>query len=237
MPSAYDLLGGLYDTWSRAVIEDIPFYVDLALEGGGPVLEMGVGSGRVAVPTALAGIAVTGVDPSEVLLDLAWAKAIAHRIRLRLVRGDMLDPPDLGRFRLATVPFRAFLLLQDDAQRLRALRTLYAALEPGGMLAFDVFHPDAQDIAETHGRWLEREPGIFERAVWDAQRRRLELTVSARGVTAHMDLAWVGPEDWRDLIGRAGFVDVQGFGWFDRRPIVPASSDSVWVATRPRAPG
>jgi SAM-dependent methyltransferase len=233
VPSAYDLLGGLYDTWSRTVVEDIPFYVDLALESGGPVLEMGVGSGRVAVPMALAGIAVTGVDPSEVMLDIAWAKALAHRTPLRLVRGDMLDPPDVGRFRLAIVPFRAFLHLHDDGQRLRALRGLYDALEPGGRLAFDVFHPDELDIEETHGRWLEREPGIFERALWDAGRRRLDLTVSARGVTARMDLAWVGPQEWRELIERTGFAEVQGFGWFDRRPLSPASTDSVWIARRP----
>jgi SAM-dependent methyltransferase len=233
VPSAYDLLGGLYDTWSRAVVEDIPFYVELALDTGGPVLEMGVGSGRVAVPTALAGVAVTGVDPSEVMLDLAWAKALAHRLPLRLVRGDMLDPPHLGRFRLATVPFRALLHLHDDRQRLRALRALHEALEPGGVLAFDVFHPDAQDIQETHGRWMEREPGIFERAMWDGERRRLDLTVSARGVTARMDLAWTGPEEWRKLIAQAAFVDIQGFGWFDRRPIDPGSTDSVWIARRP----
>ncbi len=232
MPSAYDLLGRLYDTWSRGVIEDIPFYVDLALETGGPVLEVGVGSGRVAVPTVLAGIAVTGIDTSEPMLDLAWAKALAHHIPLRLVRADMLDLPDLGRFRLVTVPFRAFLHLRDDDQRLRVLRGLHAALEPDGMLAFDVFHPDARDIQETHGRWLEREPGIFERALWDATNRRLELTVSARGVTAHMDLGWIGPDDWRALLETAGFSDIEGYGWFDRRPIAPDSTDSVWVARR-----
>jgi SAM-dependent methyltransferase len=233
VPSAYDLLGTLYDTWCRAVVEDIPFYVDLALESGGPMLEVGVGSGRVAIPTALAGVAVTGVDSSEEMLDLAWAKALAHRVSLRLVRADMLALPDLGRFRLATVPFRALLHLHDDRQRLAVLEALRDRLEPGGVLAFDVFHPDEQDIADTHGLWLQRELGIYERALWDAERKRLDMTVRAHGVEAQMDLAWAEPDDWRRLIYRAGFVDVESYGWFDRRPLKPGAADSVWIARKP----
>ena len=232
MPSAYDQLGGLYDAWCRSVTEDIPFYVDLALERGGPVLEVGVGSGRVAVPLALAGLLVTGIDTSEVMLDLAWAKALAHRVTLRLVRADMRELPELGTFRLALVPFRALLHLHSDDERLRVLRGLYDALEPAGTLAFDVFHPDAADIADTEGRWLEREPGIYERAEWDEGERRLELTERARGVRARMRQQWATPADWRRLLGAAGFRDVEGYGWFDGRPIEPGATDSIWVARR-----
>ncbi len=77
----------------------------------------------------------------------------------------MRDLPDLGTFALVTVPFRAFLHLRDDGERLAVLRALHDRLRPGGTLAFDVFHPDRIDIAETHGRWIEREPGIDERAL------------------------------------------------------------------------
>ena len=75
MTSAYDRLGQAYDAWCRSVTEDIPFYVDLAVQSGGPVLELGIGSGRVAVPTALAGIPVVGVDTSPVMLELARHRA------------------------------------------------------------------------------------------------------------------------------------------------------------------
>ena len=92
----YGALGTAYDAWCRSVTEDIGFYVDLAIASGGPVLEVGVGSGRVAVPTALAGIEVVGVDISDDMLDLAWAKALPHRVPLRLVHGDMRCLPDLG---------------------------------------------------------------------------------------------------------------------------------------------
>lgn len=232
MTSAYDRLGRRYDDWCRSVTEDIPFYVGLALVSGGPVLEVGVGSGRIAVPTAVAGVPVVGVDTSPVMLDLARRLAEAHDVDLRLVRADMRALPDLGRFPLVTVPFRAFLHLRDDAERLGVLRALHAALEPGGTLAFDVFHPDRVDIDQTHARWMEREPGILERAHWDEQRRRLVLSVRADDVEAEMELWWIAPAEWRTLLERAGFVDISASGWFDGRPLEPDDPDSVWVARR-----
>jgi SAM-dependent methyltransferase len=200
------------------------------------VLEIGVGSGRVAVPTALAGVPVVGVDTSGAMLDLARRRAAPHRLPLTLVRADMRDLPDLGTFPLVTVPFRAFLHLRDDDERLGVLRALHDRLLPGGTLAFDVFHPDRLDIAETHGRWIEREPGIDERAVWDEDARRLELAVRAGDVCAEMELWWVEPDRWRVLLAEAGFEGIRTFGWFDRRPLPPDATDSVWTARRPGGP-
>jgi SAM-dependent methyltransferase len=231
--SAYDRLGARYDAWCRSVTEDIPFYVDLAVAAAGPVLEIGVGSGRVAVPTALAGVPVVGVDASATMLGLARARAAPHELALRLVQADMRDLPDLGRFALVTVPFRAFLHLRSDAERLAVLRALRDRLDPGGVLAFDVFHPDRADVEETHDRWIEREPGIFERALWDEANRRLVLSVRTAGVEAEMELWWAGPDDWRRLLAQAGFARIRCYGWFDRRSLAPASTDSVWVAESP----
>jgi SAM-dependent methyltransferase len=231
--SAYDRLGRRYDAWCRSVTEDIPFYVELALQAGGPVLEVGVGSGRVAVPTALAGVPVVGVDSSAVMLDLARERAAPHDVPLQLVQADMRDLPELGRFPLVTVPFRAFLHLRDDAERLAVLRALHARLQPGGMLAFDVFHPDGADITETHDRWIEREPGIEERACWDEAGRSLTLSVRAGEVEAEMELWWVEPSDWRRLLAEAEFERIESYGWFDRRPLETGSTDSAWLARRP----
>jgi SAM-dependent methyltransferase len=228
--SAYDRLGPAYDAWCRSVLEDIPFYVDLAVRSGGPVLELGVGSGRVAVPTALAGITVVGIDTSPAMLELARRRAAPHAVDLRLVEADMRELPDLGRFALVTIPFRALLHLCSDAERLGVLAAVRERLEPCGALAFDVFHPDAEDIAETHDRWLEREPGIWERARWDPAARELELSVRTEEAEAAMPLWWLEPDDWRRLLGDAGFADVESYGWFDRRPLAPGGSDSVWVA-------
>ena len=231
MTSAYDRLGPAYDAWCRSVLEDIPFYVDLAVRSDGPVLELGVGSGRVAVPTALAGITVVGVDTSPAMLELARRRAEPHAVDLRLVEADMRSLPELGSFGLVTIPFRALLHLSSDTERRAVLSAARERLRPEGVLAFDVFHPDAEDIAETHGRWLEREPGIWERATWDAATRRLELAVRTDHSEAAMDLWWLDPADWRRLLGEAGFGQIHAYGWFDRSPLVPGASDSVWVAS------
>jgi SAM-dependent methyltransferase len=235
----YGALGTAYDAWCRSVTEDIGFYVELAIASGGPVLEVGVGSGRVAVPVALAGIEVVGVDISDDMLDLAWAKALPHRAPLRLVHGDMRCLPDLGTFRLVTVPFRALLHLRDDAERLAVLTSLRDRLRPGGTLAFDVFHPDRVDIEETHGRWLEREPGIHERADWRPEERSLTLSVRTRGREAAMELWWAEARTWARLLAQAGFEDVRSYGGFGGAPLRIDSPDSVWVATAPAsgAPG
>jgi SAM-dependent methyltransferase len=230
--SAYDRLGPGYDAWCRSVLEDIPFYVDLAVRSGGPVLELGVGSGRVAVPTALAGVRVVGIDSSPAMLDLARRRAKPHNVDLRLLEADMRALPDLGTFALVTIPFRALLHLSSDEERRGLLTAVRDRLEPGGMLAFDVFHPDAEDIAETHDRWLEREPGIWERARWDAAARELELSVRTEEAEASMRLWWLGPDDWRRLLGEVGFTDVEAYGWFDRSPLFPGAVDSVWIARR-----
>jgi SAM-dependent methyltransferase len=228
---AYGVLGSAYDAWCHSVTEDIGFYVDLAVESGGPVLEIGVGSGRIAVPTALAGVSVVGVDVSEEMLDLAWAKVLPHRAPLRLVRADMRALPDLGSFALVTVPFRALLHLPDDEQRLAVLQELRRRLAPGGRLAFDVFHPDRIDIEETQGRWLEREPGILERADWRPQEQSLTLSVRTRGREATMELWWAEPRAWAGLLAQAGFDQVRRYGGFNGEPLRIDSPDSVWVAT------
>jgi SAM-dependent methyltransferase len=232
--SLYDAIARLYDPWSRGVTEDVGFYVDLAREDGGPVVELGVGTGRIAIPTAVAGVRVIGVDSSPGMLEVCRevARATGVESLLDLRAGDLREPPVEERVGLVTCPFRAFLHLHDDEERLRALRAAHALLEPGGRLAFDVFEPGRDDIADTHGRWLEREPGIFERADWDEAERRLTLSVRGESGATTMELSWLSPVEWRRLLGEAGFEVEACYGWFDRREY-SGGEDSVWLARRP----
>jgi SAM-dependent methyltransferase len=233
--SAYDAIAELYDPWSRSVTEDVRFYVGEAKRAGGPVVELGVGTGRIAIPTAAEGIPVIGVDSSPGMLEVCRRAAelagVADLLDLRL--GDLADPPVEELVPLVTCPFRSYLHLSDDDARLRALRAAHALLVPGGRLVFDVFAPGADDIAETHDRWLEREPGIFERAVWDSRARTLTLSVRGDSGATTFTLAWLSPAEWRSLLERAGFQVIGCFGWFDRRPYA-GGEDTVWVARRPR---
>jgi SAM-dependent methyltransferase len=216
----YDEIAAFYDPWSRSVTEDVGFYVDEALASGGPVVELGVGTGRIAVPIARAGVEVIGVDSSPGMLAVAHAAAeeagVADRVELRL--GDLREPPVPERVPLVICPFRSLLHMETEAEKLRALRAARALLADGGRFVFDVFSPSREDIEETDGRWLEREPGIFERADWDEGSRTLLLSVRRGEEASTMHLAWLSPPEWRMLLDRAGFEVEAQWGWFDRRP-------------------
>lgn len=231
--SVYDSIARVYDPWSTAVIEDISFYVEEALGAGGLVVELGVGTGRIAIPTAMAGVHVIGVDSSpgmlEVCAEHAREAGVAERLDLRL--GDLRRPPVDERVKLVTCPFRAYLHLASDEERLEALGSARTLLRRGGRLVFDVFAPSSDDIEETHGRWIEREPGIFERADWDGDAQTLTLSVRGDAGESTMTLWWLEPERWHSLLSEAGFAVDACYGWFDRRPYA-GGEDTVWVARR-----
>jgi len=231
--SAYDAIARLYDPWSRSVVEDVEFYVGEAVRAGGPVVELGVGTGRIAIPTAAAGIRVIGVDSSAGMLDVCAEQArragVGELLDLRV--GDLRRPPVDERVRLVTCPFRAYLHLGSDEERLQALRAARELLVAGGRLVFDVFAPGADDVADTHGRWLEREPGIWERADWNEEERTLTLSVRDDANESTMQLAWLAPDEWRTLLSDEDFEIDACYGWFNRTRYT-GGEDTIWVAHR-----
>jgi SAM-dependent methyltransferase len=165
----------------------------------------------------------------DVCAEQARRAGLADRLDLRL--GDLASPPVDERVALVTCPFRAYLHLGDDDERLRALRAARDLLLPGGRLIFDVFAPGSDDVAETHGRWLEREPGIWERADWDLETQTLTLSVRGDTGEATMKLSWLAPHEWHELLDSTGFEVEACYGWFDRTPYA-GGEDTVWIAQR-----
>jgi SAM-dependent methyltransferase len=229
--SPYDAIAELYDPWSRSVTEDVAFYVAEAQRAGGPVVELGVGTGRIAIPIAQTGISVIGVDSSREMLATcsrrAEAENVAELLDLRL--GDLRRPPIDEQVPLVICPFRSYLHLADDGERVESLTAVHAALLPGGRFVFDVFAPKPDDISETHGRWLEREPGIYEHADWDESARTLTLSVRGPSSEATMALSWISREEWQQLLEETGFTVEACYGWFDRTSF-NGSEDMVFVA-------
>jgi SAM-dependent methyltransferase len=230
--SAYDKIARLYDPWSRSVVEDVPFYLDEARRSGGPVLELAVGTGRIAVPIAASGVPVVGVDLSEGMLQVARERAQEAGCELDLRYGDMRDPPVEGTFPLVIVPFRSMLHMETDSDRRAVLRAIKRHLAADGRLIFDVFAPAADDISDTHGRWIEREPGIWERADWNEETRTLVLRVRNETAESEMSLAWLSMPEWRLLLAQEGFEVEALYGWFDRSPWA-GGEDSIWVCRLP----
>ena len=101
-------------------------------------------------------------------------------------------------------------------------------LAPNGRFVFDVFTPSREDIEETHGKWLEREPGIWERADWREETRTLILRVRGEAGESEMSLAWLSVREWKELLRDEGFVVEKVYGWFDRQPW-RGGEDSIYV--------
>lgn len=142
---------------------DIAFFVDAAREAGGPVLELGCGTGRVLIPTARAGIDIVGLDASPDMLAVCRERLRrepdAVRSRVALVEGDMRSFAIDRSFALATIPFRPFqhLLTVDD--QLACLASIRRHLSDGGRLILDVFNPSLDFLVDFRvGEEFGREP-------------------------------------------------------------------------------
>src|SRR6267143_2090484 len=97
-----------YEEWSSHMTADVPFYVELAREADGPLVELAVGNGRVAIPVAKAtGRPVIGIDSSPPMLEQARERAVAAGVTLDLREGDMRDLALEDRAALIYCPFRA----------------------------------------------------------------------------------------------------------------------------------
>lgn len=125
----YELTGGFPD--------DIPFYLELARGCGGPVLELGCGTGRVLLPLAAEGFEVTGIDRSPAMLGAARDRLQAAGLKAALHEGDMRDFDLPQRFSLIIIPYCSVIYLLEEEDRRRSLRAVRRHLATGGLLAFD----------------------------------------------------------------------------------------------------
>lgn len=160
----YETTAGLYDHVGvyrdRA---DVPFFVEAAASAGGPVLELGCGTGRILVQVARAGIEITGMDLSSAMLGICRERLLAEseavRSAVRLVHADMRDFALDRKFNLAMFPFRSFQHLMTVEDQLACLRHVHDHLVNGGRVILDVFNPSIDSLANrVEGEAFGHEP-------------------------------------------------------------------------------
>ena len=144
---------------------DTGFYIDAAKETGGPVLEVGCGTGRVLIPTARAGIEIVGLDLSPSMLNVCRERLLEEpkevRTRVQLIDADMRDFKLEQTFRLVTIPFRPFQHLTTVEDQLSCLGCIHRHLVEGGRLIFDIFNPSLEALTrEDVGEEIIEEPGF-----------------------------------------------------------------------------
>ena len=245
---SYEYTARFYDSaYSTAstVRADVAFYEDLAVACGGPVLELGCGTGRTLLPIAARGLACTGVDLSPAMLEQLRHKPGAAAIALSCARMESFDLAG-QRFPLIFSAFRAFQHLDTVEQQLACLARVRAHLAPGGLFAFDVFNPKLENMAK------DGEPEVLELTFTHEGRtvqRFMTATRDRVGQLLHLTMRYVeetgaGPKEtivafsmrwfWRyeldHLLYRAGFTDVVIYGDFDRSPVSRSSPAFVVLA-------
>ena len=226
---AYGAFAAIYDEWSAHMTEDVPFYVELAREADGPVVELAVGNGRVAIPVAReTGKAVIGIDRSPAMLAQARERAEAAGVQLILRELDMRDFELEEPAALVYCPFRALLHLPTWDDRRRVFERVAAALRPGGRFVWNAFAFDHGVAARLDGKHQDEPvPHSLRYAVGD---NRIDIVLDAGGETS---LWWATKNEWLGLVDVAGLEVEALYGDFDRSPFTEDSREYMWVARRP----
>ena len=244
IPDSYEPIADLYDHVDLyRTRRDIDFYVEAAKESGGPVLEVGCGSGRVLVPTARAGVEVVGIDASESMLHVCRERldreAKDVQLRTWLVHQDMRDFDLRRKFKLVTMPFRPFQHLTTVEDQVACLEKVHRHLADGGRLILDVFNPSLEAlVSENLGKEVGDEP---EFAVPDGRRVLRRFRIIRRDLANQINhvelLYYVTNPDGRTetlvhafqmrylfrfeiehLLARNGFTVQQVYSDYDRSP-------------------
>ena len=249
----YDGLAEVYDDWSLAdpaAVDTRNFYLERAA-GSARVVELGIGTGRIAVPLAASGVHVHGIDVSPAMLALCQHNAgqagVAHRLTLQL--GDMLTCPLPGGTELMIMPFRTFGHMLRPSDKAALLCRVRDSLVPGGCFVFDhyVFNRVWADAHDGMPRLMRQswDNGVL---IWDtykyefdAQLMRCVITVERMrpdGMVHErwhnpLSFSWVLPEQVREMSQQVGLEVVSVHGDFVGGPLGPGSCNQIWTLRRP----
>lgn len=215
-----------YAEWSAAITEDVPFYVELAQHATGPLVELAVGNGRVAIPVARAtGKTVIGIDTSPTMLAQAEAGAAAAGVELDLRLADMRDLELTEAAGLIYCPYRALLHLPTWADRRRTFERVKAALAKGGRFAWDVFAFDHHAAARLDGRHIDAP--VAHTINYDVADNRIDLRLDGGGISS---MWWASKNEWLGLLDVADLKVEAIYGSFDGAPLTESSGDYIFVA-------
>jgi SAM-dependent methyltransferase len=226
-----DRIADVYDQWYGDV-SDVAATVEAvaALAGGGPVLELGVGTGRLAVPLAQRGLEVHGVDASPAMLERLAAKASAAGVPVHASRGDFaeVDVEVPGGFAVVLVAFNTLFNLPDAAAQRRCLGAVARRLRPDGWFAVEAFVPDVpgpDHVVEGGAvtpRAVEADRVVLQVTMHDAVAQTVVgslVDITEAGIRLRpWRIRWATPDELDAMAAEAGLERVERWGDWDRRP-------------------
>ncbi len=217
-----------YAEWSAHMTADVAFYIELARKANGPLVELAIGNGRVAIPVALAtGQRVTGIDSSPAMLEQARAHAADAGVELDLHLGDMRDLALDEPAALIYCPFRALLHLPTWADRRRTFERVAASLRPGGRFAWNAFAFDHRIAAHLDGE--HQDTPVPHTNLYSVGDNRIDIVLDDG---AKSSLWWATRNEWIGLLDVAGLELEALYGGFAREPFADDSPEYVFVSRR-----
>src|SRR3954447_7630030 len=204
MSSWYDAWAYRYDERSAGVAADVSFYVELARDADGPLIELGVGTGRVAIPVAKAtDRRVVGIDSSAAMLAQARQRAIEEDVELDLREGDMRELELEEPAALIYCPARSLLHLPAWADRRRCFERVAASLLPDGRFAWNAFAFDHHVASALDGRHADANTGIPlpHTNHYSVSDNRVDIKLDEGGTGS---LWWATKNEWLGLLDAAG---------------------------------
>jgi len=209
-----------------------------ALAGDARVLELAIGTGRVALPLAARGITVEGVDASAAMVEQLRAKPGGESIPVTI--GDMAEVPVSGQFRLVYLVFNTLFGLLSQARQAECFGNVAHVLEPGGMFVVECFVPDLGRFdrdQRVQARAVTEGSAILELSRHDAAEQRITtqiVTLDGQGVHLRpVALRYSWPSELDLMAERAGMRLRERHSDWDRRPFTNSSSSHVSVYQRP----
>jgi YD repeat-containing protein len=228
--SEYDAWAPVYDAWASDMTEDVAHYVSLAGEADGPIVELMVGSGRVAIEVVRAtGKPVLGIDSSPAMLEIARERSAGLPLQLRL--GDVRELELNEPAALIYVPFRSLMHLRGWHEKRQVFERVSRSLRPGGRFAFNAFAFSHTLAAQLDGT-TQNQSGVVHTLRYIAADNRIEIT---REDAATIHIWWATKSEWEGLLEVAGLEVEALYGGFEREPFTDDSLEFVYVARKPRA--
>ncbi len=232
-----DRVAEVYDRWHPAAsAEMVDTLHDLA--GAGPVLELGIGSGRVALPLAARGLKVNGIDASEAIVAKMRAKPGAESIAVTI--GDFAEAAVDGTYSLILVAFNTFFMLRSQEEQVKCFANVAKRLRPLGLFVIEAFVPDLARFARgqiVQASEVNTEGVKLEVSRHDAVAQRTtsqQIVITAEGIKLYpivMRYAW--PSEL-DLMARlAGLRLRDRWGDWQRSPFTAASPHHISIYELP----
>ena len=253
----YNAFSDIYDLWiegDTVWAATQQFYVDVCKHASGFIVELGVGTGRIAIEIAKTGKHIIGVDLSQAIINRCQKNAEAAGVedKLSLMLADACEFELEQTAAMIILPFRTlghFITLEDKR---RLFENVYQQLSPGGYFIFDHYNLN-KAWARTYdkvARLMYPTPQVESANIflWDtylysfptqtmkcfitAERTNEEGVVIERRYHT-FSFSWIEPEQTRSILLETGFQIESLHGGFDQEVFNPSSSNQVWVALRP----